>query len=264
MPPNAAPYDESLDARAALRWLAQAGLTSIVADTPQDRTQPLAVPKAKASPQPAPAAAAKRPAASALAQVPEAQSLADACNSLPALKEALEHFDGCALKATATQLVFADGDPSADLMIIGEAPGRDEDLAGKPFVGAAGQLLDKILAAAQLPRERVYITNIVPWRPPGNRKPTSLETQICLPFVRRHIALAKPKVLLLLGGTPATALTDKTEGITRLRGRWQDIQVGDGTVPALPTFHPAYLLRQPAHKAFTWADMLLLTEKLAA
>ena len=197
--------------------------------------------------------------------MPNAQAIADACTTLDQLKQALEDFDGCALKTTATQLVFADGDPGADVMIIGEAPGRDEDLAGLPFVGAAGRLLNKILAAAQMPRESVYITNIVPWRPPGNRKPTPLETQICLPFVKRHIALMKPKALLLLGGTPGTALTDRTEGITRMRGRWHDITLGGGSsVPALPTFHPAYLLRQPAHKSFVWSDMLALKESLAA
>jgi DNA polymerase len=130
-------------------------------------------------------------------------------------------------------------------------------------VGAAGQLLNKMLAAAQTPRDAVYITNIVPWRPPGNRKPTTLETQICLPFIKRHIALAQPKALLLLGGTPTNALTGKPEGITRLRGRLQTIDIGGKALPTLPTFHPAYLLRQPGHKAFAWADMLALKEALA-
>ncbi|MEM6682144.1 MAG: uracil-DNA glycosylase [Pseudomonadota bacterium] len=201
--------------------------------------------------------------ASGLAQVAAAQRLAADCTDLPSLRQALEAFDGCALKQTATQLVFADGSGDAKLMIIGEAPGRDEDEKGVPFVGAAGQLLDKILAATGLKRSEVYITNVVPWRPPGNRKPTPLETQICMPFMLRHIALAAPQVLLLLGGTPTTALTGLSQGITRLRGRWHDVTLApDAKIQALPTFHPAYLLRQPSHKALVWQDMLLLQERL--
>lgn len=268
MPPSNAHSPDGLDPLAAMRWLAQAGVTTVLADTPQDRTQPAAPTPAAKAPAPAaqqtqPRRPAKPAAASALAQVPEAQALADSCNTLEALKSAMEAFDGCALKSTATQLVFADGAAGSEIMVIGEAPGRDEDLAGKPFVGGAGQLLNKMLAAAGSPRESVYITNIVPWRPPGNRKPTALETQICLPFIQRHIALAQPKALLLLGGTPTNALTGKTEGITRLRGHMQSIEVAGKALPALPTFHPAYLLRQPAHKAFAWADMLAIKEALA-
>lgn len=268
MPPSNAHSPNGLDPLAAMRWLAEAGVTSVLAETPQDRTQPTAPPQPTTK---APAQAlqrafrpsAKPAAASALAQVAEAEALAETCDTLEALKSAMDAFDGCALKATATQLVFADGVPGSDIMVIGEAPGRDEDLAGKPFVGAAGQLLNKMLAAAQTPRDAVYITNIVPWRPPGNRKPTTLETQICLPFIKRHIALAQPKALLLLGGTPTNALTGKPEGITRLRGRLQTIDIGGKALPTLPTFHPAYLLRQPGHKAFAWADMLALKEALA-
>lgn len=257
------PLQDALDPRAAMRWLSEAGVDVVLSDTPQDRTQPItpaAIKKTLAQ------AVQKKPsAASKLDEVTNAQAIAQSCGSLEALKQAMVRFDGCALKSTATQLVFADGQPGADLMIIGEAPGRDEDQEGKPFVGAAGQLLNKILSAAGLPREQVYISNIVPWRPPGNRKPTDLETQICLPFIKRHIALAKPKTLLLLGGTPASALTGKSEGITRLRGRWQTISLDDGTsIDALPTFHPAYLLRQPGHKSFVWSDLLMLKEKLAA
>lgn len=267
LPPSNAHSPDGLDPLAAMRWLAQAGVTTVLAETPQDRTQPIAPPQPAAKAQtPAPPRAGKpaKPApASALAQVAAAEALAASCNTLDALKSAMDTFDGCALKSTATQLVFADGAAGSDIMVIGEAPGRDEDLAGKPFVGAAGQLLNKMLAAAQTPRDSVYITNIVPWRPPGNRKPTALETQICLPFIKRHIALAQPKALLLLGGTPANALTGKPDGITRLRGRLQTIEIGGKALPALPTFHPAYLLRQPAHKAFAWADMLALKEALA-
>lgn len=248
-----------------MAWLSNAGVDVILDEAPQNRTTPISATDIKRALKGPAAPKPRQPtAASGVAEVPHAQSLADACMDIPALKAAMEAFDGCALKTTATQLVFADGPSSADVMIIGEAPGRDEDLKGTPFVGAAGALLNMILEAAGLPRSSVYVTNIVPWRPPGNRKPTPLETQICLPFVKRHIALAKPKKLLLLGGTPATALTGKTEGITRMRGRWQDIELGaDARVEALPTFHPAYLLRQPAHKAFVWADMLALKGSLA-
>lgn len=256
-----------------MQWLAQAGVDVVLGAQPHDRTQPITAADIKQSLKTAPtppqsgqpARQPARPAAaSGVAEVAHAQSAADASADIPALKAAMEAFGGCALKTTATQLVFADGPCDANLMIIGEAPGREEDLEGKPFVGAAGQLLNKILAAAGMPRESVYITNIVPWRPPGNRKPTPLETQICLPFVKRHIALAQPKKLLLLGGTPANALTGKPEGITRLRGRWHALQLGNALeIKALPTFHPAYLLRQPAHKSFIWADILQLKSALA-
>jgi len=264
--------EEATDIVSTMHWLHEAGVTAILADTPQNRfAAPKPVPAAKPIP---PAATtrvtagqkpAPKTASSTLAQVAQAQEIAQNCADLAALRSAMQAFDGCALKDTATQLVFADGTSDAALMIIGEAPGRDEDIKGLPFVGAAGQLLDKILLAAGMKRGDVYITNIVPWRPPGNRKPTPLETQICLPFIKRHIELVNPDMLLLLGGTPATTLTERVEGITRLRGRWHDIAISDHlTLPALPTFHPAYLLRQPAHKGMVWDDMLKLKEKLAA
>ncbi len=179
--------------------------------------------------------------------------------SVTALAEALARFEGCALKQSATNLVFADGNPESEVMLIGEAPGRDEDLRGLPFVGRSGKLLDRMLAAIGLDRTKVYISNILFWRPPANRSPTNEEMAVCLPFVMRHVALVKPKVVVALGGVAAKQLLDTTEGIMRLRGRWQTLALPDGaSLPLLPTFHPAYLLRQPAHKRLAWRDLLAL------
>ena len=174
-------------------------------------------------------------------------------------------FDGCALKATATTTVFADGNPAADLMLVGEGPGAEEDRLGLPFVGASGKLLDRMLAAIGRDRSRAYITNVVYWRPPGNRTPTPAELALCLPFVERHIALARPKVLVLSGGTAAKTLLARSEGITRLRGRWLDYRPGeaDVTIPTIATFHPSYLLRTPSSKREAWRDMLAVQRKLA-
>lgn len=194
--------------------------------------------------------------------VESAMQLATASETLDDLRKAMEGFEGCNLKFSARSTVFCDGNPKARLMIVGEGPGGDEDAQGLPFVGRSGQLLDRMLAAIGLDRASVYISNIVPWRPPGNRKPTPQETAICLPFIRRHIELAGPDMLLLLGNTPSQALLEKSEGITRLRGRWQEATI-DGTVlPAMPSFHPAYLLRQPAQKKFAWRDLLALSKRL--
>ena len=173
-------------------------------------------------------------------------------------------FEGCALKRTAKNTVFADGVAGAPVMIVGEAPGGDEDRLGKPFVGVSGQLMDRMFAAIGMSRERdLYITNILFWRPPGNRTPTLAEQAICMAFTRRHIELARPKVLVLAGGTAAKSVLDTTEGIMRLRGKWTTLGLDDGTtVPALPTFHPAYLLRTPASKRQSWSDLLALDKKL--
>jgi DNA polymerase len=190
-----------------------------------------------------------------------ARELAAAATDLAALAKALATFDGCALRDTATNLVFADGNPDSHVMIIGEAPGADEDRQGLPFVGPAGQLLDRMLATIGLDRSSTYISNILPWRPPGNRKPTPNEVTICLPFLRRHIELANPKILVLVGGTSAQALLGASQGITRLRGRWHDytgIESGSknpGPIPAMPIFHPAYLLRKPGMKREAWRDL---------
>ena len=176
-------------------------------------------------------------------------------------------FTGCALRDTATQLVFADGAPDARLMVIGEAPGGEEDRAGKPFVGPAGQLLDRMLGSIGLDRRTVRIANVIPWRPPGNRTPTDAEIALCLPFLHRQIALIRPRGLLLLGAVAAKALLESPErdqGIGRLRGTWRKVSIAglDSPLPALPTFHPAYLLRMPAAKAQAWRDLLALREWL--
>ena len=179
---------------------------------------------------------------------------------MPALRAALAAFDGCGLKETASNLVFADGNPDADLMLIGEAPGADEDRRGPPFVGVSGQLLDHMLASIGRDRGSCYITNMLPWRPPGNRQPTAAELAACLPFLRRHIQLAAPRVLVFVGGTSAKTLLARSEGIMRLRGRWYDYAPGGerAPIPALAIFHPAYLLRSPAQKALAWRDLLTL------
>ena len=175
----------------------------------------------------------------------------------------LEAFEGCGLKATATQLVFADGNPEARLMLVGEAPGRDEDLEGRPFVGLSGQLLDRMLAAIGLDRTSVYIANVVPWRPPGNRTPSPQETQVCLPFIQRQIELCDPEVLVCLGGPSAETLLGQ-KGITKIRGRWFDYGMGPRTIRAMPTFHPAFLLRSPLQKRFAWRDFLAIKKALGS
>ena len=191
-----------------------------------------------------------------------AREAAKSCKTLDELRAILDKFDGCALKATATQLVFADGNPQAKVMFVGEAPGRDEDIEGLPFVGRSGKLLDRMLAAVGLDRSAVYIANIVPWRPPGNRTPTPEEAAICAPFLVRHIDLQQPKVLVLLGGTPVKHVLQIDEGITRIRGKWGVYRSKSGDIPALPMYHPAYLLRQPSAKRQAWHDLLSLKTRL--
>jgi DNA polymerase len=191
-----------------------------------------------------------------------ARRIARQADSLEALESALKTFDGCGLKATATKLCFYRGAPRADLMIIGEAPGRDEDLAGKPFVGRAGQLLDKMLAAIGLGEADVHITNIVYWRPPGNRTPTPQEALACRPFLERQIELVAPKILVAVGGAAAKEVFGVTEGIMRLRGKWREVTVGERKIAAIATLHPAYLLRTPAAKQLAWLDLLQIRSKL--
>ncbi|MGE0652653.1 MAG: uracil-DNA glycosylase family protein [Alphaproteobacteria bacterium] len=190
--------------------------------------------------------------------------MAAAAASLPDLRNAIQAFDGCALKLTATNLVFADGASDADLLFVGEAPGRDEDLKGLPFVGRSGHLLDRMLAAIGRDRTSAYIRNVLPWRPPGNRTPTPEEMARCVPFLLRHIELSGAKIVVALGGVAAKQLLDTTTGIMRLRGTWQTLRLPEGRlVPVLPTFHPAYLLRQPAHKALAWRDFQEVRRRLA-
>jgi DNA polymerase len=191
-----------------------------------------------------------------------ARRIAREAASLDALESALNSFEGCGLKTTATKLCFYRGAKRADLMVIGEAPGRDEDLEGKPFVGRAGRLLDKMLAAIGLGEANVHITNIVYWRPPGNRTPTPQEALACRPFLERQIELVAPKVLVAAGGAAAKEILGATEGIMRLRGKWREVTVGDRKIAAIATLHPAYLLRTPAAKQLAWVDLLQIKSKL--
>jgi uracil-DNA glycosylase family 4 len=192
-----------------------------------------------------------------------AREAAKSAKTLDELRAILDKFDGCALKQTATQLVFADGTPGARVMFVGEAPGRDEDIEGLPFVGRSGKLLDRMLTAIGLDRTSVYIANIVPWRPPGNRTPTPQESQICLPFLLRQIELADPDILVCLGGPSAQTLLGIKEGITKTRGRWFTFNTGKREIRAMPTFHPAFLLRSPLQKRFAWRDFLAVKKALA-
>jgi DNA polymerase len=180
------------------------------------------------------------------------------------LKAALEGFEGCALKRTATHTVFADGNPASRIMFIGEAPGRDEDRIGLPFVGRAGKLLDKMLAAIRLDRSSAYITNVLNWRPPENRDPSPEEAAQCLPFLRRHIELVNPGIIILLGAVAARHVMGFSEGIMKLRGRWLEYRAGETMVPVMPTLHPAYLLRQPAHKKLAWRDLQAAEQKIVS
>lgn len=187
------------------------------------------------------------------------------CKTLEELKNAMLAFKGCALKETAINTVFSDGNPNADVMLIGEAPGADEDIQGLPFVGQSGQLLNKIFQAIGLSRDKLYISNILPWRPAGNRTPTNDEIAICQPFIEQHIHLVKPKLLVFLGGVSAKTLLKTTEGITRLRGQFHEYKTPQGeTIPCFATYHPAYLMRSPGQKAQVWHDMLKIKLRLLA
>ncbi|MCF6198911.1 MAG: uracil-DNA glycosylase [Hyphomicrobiaceae bacterium] len=193
----------------------------------------------------------------------EAREISAKAQNLEELRSALTAFDGCSLKKMAKNMCFADGNPQSPLMLVGEAPGRDEDLAGVPFVGRAGQLLNKMLAAVELSRqEDVWITNTVYWRPPGNRNPTISETEICRPFLERSIELIKPKIIVALGGPAAKNLLSTKSGIMRLRGKWHEVDIGGQSVQIMPTLHPAYLLRTPAAKKLAWHDLLMIRQKL--
>ena len=267
-------------ARALLEWQIAMGADEAIGEVAANRLAPPTPAPARPLPDRPPLAAAAEAGAGLLvpavvsppnmlaeAQGEAAQSarvLAAGAETIEALGALVAAFDACPLKRTATNTVFLDGNPAAPVMIIGEAPGADEDRIGRPFVGRAGQLLDRMLAAIGLDRSGVQITNVIYWRPPGNRKPTSAEIAACLPFVLRHIALAQPRVLVLAGGTAASALLPTSEGITRLRGRWFELAVPglDAAVPTLPMFHPAFLLRTPERKRDAWRDLLALKQKL--
>lgn len=249
-----------MDALAALRLQLEWGADEALLDVAQDRRAAAPPPPPVIPPRPTKVglAAAALPAGPA-----EAARLAAGCADLAALRAAMAAFTGCALRDTATQLVFADGAEDARVMLIGEAPGAEEDRLGRPFVGPAGQLLDRMLASIGLDRSTVRIVNTVPWRPPGNRNPTDSEIALCLPFLLRHIALVRPACVVLLGAVAAKAMLPPAQrglGIQRLRGNWQSLDMTDrgAPLPCLPMFHPAYLLRTPMAKKAAWADLLAL------
>ena len=255
-------------AREVLKWWLDAGVDETIGEAAIDRYRPPA-PASAPVPDPAPGPPpARRPPAPALtlestdAATASALALARAARNLDELASAMAGFDACALKHTATNLVFGDGAPDAALMCVGEAPGADEDREGRPFVGVSGQLLDRMLAAIGQDRSKARIANILPWRPPGNRKPTAAETAMCLPFIRRQIELVSPKVLLLVGGVALGNLLGRAEGIQKLRGRWLVYETPEGGIPAMATFHPAFLLRTPARKREAWLDLLAVKRRL--
>jgi uracil-DNA glycosylase family 4 len=287
---------EKLDSLSALAWLVEAGADEASGDAPVNRFQSRAAAQKPAvemnDPSPgAPsafstfpqreggksgrlseAATTRRPNVTPTSvlnphahdndHIGRALEIANSCNSLAELKAALEAFEGCALKEFANATVFADGNPEARIMFIGEAPGYEEDKTGLPFVGRAGKLLDKMLAAIGLDRTSAYIINVLPWRPPDNRNPDLTEVAKCIPFLRRHIELHAPELMVLLGGSPLKHVLGKTEGILQTRGKWLQYHVAGRMVPVMPTLHPAYLLRQPAHKKHAWRDLLAIIDKL--
>lgn len=248
-----------------LEWYLEAGVDAICGDKPLTASavvQP-AVPVFAA------AAADTRPAITDLAQMSltackNARDICDKASSLEELAAGVERFEGCALKLTANKTVFGDGNEHAEILFVGEAPGADEDRMGKPFVGRSGHLLDKMLSAVGIKRSECYITNILMWRPPGNRTPTGAEVAVCLPFLKKKIELINPRVIVALGAPAANALLDTEDPISRIRGKWLEYAPKPGTgVPLLPMFHPAYLLRNPAQKAKSWLDLIKLSKKLS-
>lgn len=267
--------------RALIDWYVDAGVTTIEAESAEGLTGWTASPTLRPAPPPAlarPIAPAPPPGTRVSSDeaplptdeaVAAASSAAAAASTLPELAAAIEAFTGCPLRQGARSTVVYDGVLGAPVLVLGEAPGRDEDRIGKPFVGRAGALLDKMLHAIGHSRERgdglgdVCITNAIYWRPPGNRTPTKAEIAICLPFVQRWITLSAPQVILMTGNVPTQALFPDAPGITRARGKWKDYALPDGQqIPALPVFHPAFLLRQPAQKRLAWADLLLTAERI--
>src|SRR5580704_5738839 len=272
MTPESAPTVQQL-----LAFYLEAGVDCALTEEPVNRlADPDIVPAAREAASPTPlrtvpaaiAAAANLAPRGEATVAPEAAILsareaARTAPSLEALRALLEKFDGCALKFTATRLVFADGNPQARVMFVGEAPGREEDIEGLPFVGRSGKLLDRMMAAIGLDRSSAYIANVIPWRPPGNRTPTPQETQICLPFIQRQIELANPEILVCLGGPSAQTLLGIKDGIRRARGRWHVYDTGSREIRAIATFHPAYLLRTPIEKRFAWRDFLAIKKALA-
>jgi len=247
-----------MDMLAALRLQIAWGADEALDDTPIDRTRAIAAPPMRAIP-PAPPVQPPR-----IGPVGRAQAVADGAHTREALRRALEMFADCPLATTATKLVFSDGNPESGLVLVGEAPGAEEDLAGLPFVGASGQLLDRMLASIGLTRADLLITNLIPWRPPGNRPPTDTEVQTCLPFLLRHLTLLRPRMIVSLGALSTRALTGRTDAIRRLRGRWHQVAIPGlpEPVPLLPMWHPAYLLRTPGAKKEAWTDLIALKRRV--
>jgi uracil-DNA glycosylase family 4 len=272
MPPTCSHEPESAPTvQQLLAFYLEAGVDCALSDEPVNRLADPDTPPAAAEiapPKPVRiAASVPTPAQGAEAAAPEAaiQSAREAARTAPtleALRALLENFQGCALKSTATRLVFADGNPQARIMFVGEAPGREEDLEGLPFVGRSGKLLDRMIAAIGLDRSSAYIANVIPWRPPGNRTPTPQETQICLPFIQRQIELVNPDVLVTLGNPSTQTLLSTREGIMKTRGRWFDYDTGTRIIRAMATFHPAYLLRSPSYKRMSWQDLRAIARAL--
>ncbi|MCP5382849.1 MAG: uracil-DNA glycosylase [Kordiimonadaceae bacterium] len=252
-----------------LKWYVDCGVDETISDTPvnwfEHSEKDIQNQHVKRNSSTAAKTVANVPLSTNREIIEKAEKLAAAAMSLEELRQAILEFDGCSLKNTASNTVFCDGNSQSDIMLIGEAPGADEDRIGKPFVGQAGQLLDRMFAAINMTRENdFYITNMLPWRPPGNRKPTDGECAMCLPFVRRHIELFNPKMIILVGGTSASALLNVQTGITKLRGKWVDYTLNNIKVPMMPIFHPAYLLRQPQFKKQAWHDLLQIKERLGS
>ncbi len=259
--------------RQLLAFYLEAGVDCALGDEPVDRLSepPLPAPVTPLQPVPSAAAPERRIVAATPARAPDAvpevaaMAARDAARSaatLADLKQLMEGFEGCPLKFTASRLVFADGNPQAKVMFVGEAPGRDEDIAGLPFVGRSGKLLDLMLKAIGLDRTSAYIANVIPWRPPGNRDPSPQETEICLPFIKRHVELVNPDVLVCLGKPSSQAMLGVKDGIMRTRGRWFDYDTGTRTIRAMATFHPAYLLRSPSYKRLSWLDLRAISKAL--
>lgn len=260
---------------AILDWYRAAGVDVAVGEEPVDRfaqrppqrSAPQGLPQRITSPglpsrEPAAPAVLRQPEPLVIGGDPaEARALAAKATSLAELETILGAYDGCGLKLRATQLVFADGNPEAEIMLIGEAPGADEDREGTPFVGKSGELLNRMLGAIGLDRTKVYIANTVPWRPPGNRTPTPEEMALCLPFLHRQVELVAPKLVLTLGGPAMQTVFSTTNGIIKMRGKWSNVTIGTHQTTALPTLHPAYLLRNPTAKQQAWKDLLSLKIK---
>jgi DNA polymerase len=250
--------------QALLAWYEAMGVDAVVGEEPRNGFAEARPELAPARPVPARVAVVNVPrgAPAKTRAAPTARSIGSEVSTLHELEALVAQFDGCPLKRTAKNLCFARGNSQAEIMLIGEAPGRDEDLQGKPFVGRAGQLLDRMLASIGLGEGDVYITNTVYWRPPGNRTPTTEEIEACAPFLAREIELLSPKLLVLLGGAAAKHVLGVNEGIMRLRGRWLTYSCSIGDLPVLATLHPAYLLRKPEQKRYAWRDLLMLKAAL--